>query len=298
MMTQRTLDTLISKCQAHIEPLLRKALPPLTEQSHEATCAMHYACLNGGKRIRPLLAFLIAELFERHWSEVDPLAICIEMIHCYSLIHDDLPAMDNDDLRRGLPTCHKRFGEATAILAGDALLTLAFEVLSHDDSFQDKALQCRIIHTIAKRAGTQGMVTGQVLDLSAAQRHYNLEQLIEMHRAKTGALIEAVVQCAAWICGATLPEKLALDCYAQNLGLAFQVQDDLLDAIGDSKVMGKQAGQDVKNETCTFVTLLGVEKTREFAQNCINNALNSIACFGERNQRLKELAMYIVKRTT
>jgi geranylgeranyl pyrophosphate synthase len=292
-----SLFELMPRCEQRVQHLLRSYLPHNRHDSNSDTQAMNYACLNGGKRLRPLLAYIVADIFEFDWEAIDPLATAIEMIHCYSLVHDDLPAMDNDDLRRGLPTCHKRYGEATAILSGDALLTLAFEILSHEESFCDKNIQCKIINHIAKKAGTNGMVKGQILDLSKDQKYFNLDQLIEMHRAKTGALIEAVVQCAAWICSASTEQQSYLAEFSKNLGLAFQIQDDLLDAIGDSKKMGKHSGQDAKNQTCTFVTLLGIDKTKLYAKQTIDKALKSIEPFGKKATHLNELALYIIKRT-
>lgn len=283
-------------CQQHIDTLLRKYLPPLTDNALPTTKAMHYACLNGGKRLRPLLAYCIADLFKGSWATLDPLALAIEIIHCYSLVHDDLPAMDNDDLRRGLPTCHKRFGEANAILAGDALLTLAFEILSQEGIMANASLQCQIIRTLAHKAGTSGMVKGQVLDLSCDQKHFNLNQLIDMHRAKTGALIEAVVQCAAWMCQASAKEEAALNLFAQNLGLAFQIQDDLLDSIGQTNKMGKSQGQDIANNKCTFVTLLGENKTHEFAEKTIKDAVEALTPFGQNARMLHSLAYYVIHR--
>lgn len=290
------LPNIMQRCQQRINPLLTRYLPVVTENNDMATHAMHYACLNGGKRLRPLLAYLIADFFEQNWQCVDPLAAAIEMIHCYSLIHDDLPAMDNDDLRRGLPTCHKRYGEATAILAGDALLTLAFEILSHEESFASSKLQCKIIHRIAQLAGTQGMVKGQMLDLSESQKHFNINQLIEMHHAKTGALIKAVVQCAAWVCGANHDEQAQLSLFAQKMGLAFQVQDDLLDVTSDVQTMGKNTGQDAKNETCTFITLLGEKGTEDFAKQQIAEAIQHLKPFGQQANHLIALANFVVTR--
>ena len=293
-----TLAAKLLVCQQRVDQLLNKKLPKADNPHEPAAQAMRYVCLNGGKRLRPFLAYLVADLFGKEWLDVDFIATAIEMIHCYSLVHDDLPAMDNDNLRRGLPTCHRRFDEATAILAGDALLTLAFAELSHKNACPDKALQCKIIHLIAQKAGSQGMVKGQILDLSAEQPHFNEDQLIAMHNAKTGALIEAVVQSAAWICGANDRESNTLTQYARHIGLAFQVVDDILDTIGNTQQMGKQAGQDHHNNMCTFVTLLGVAKAQDFAKQTVDHALTALMnCPGDTHL-LEALAQYILKRNS
>lgn len=292
------LQSHLQRCQAHLPSLLQRYLPPSSPHSPLAQ-AMHYACLNGGKRLRPLLIYATAEMFGASWQQVDPLAAAIEFIHCYSLIHDDLPAMDNDDFRRGKPTCHKVFGEGTTILAGNALLTLAFEILAQPNHFPglgvDQLLQ--ILHIFTQATGASGMVYGQALDLEAEKQQLSLEKLIEMHLAKTGALINASVQCGALGSGSASKDDLAeLQKYGEAIGLCFQIQDDILDELGDSQTMGKQAGQDAKNHKCTFVTVLGLESARQYAQFYYQQALSSLERFGNKAMLLRALAHYMIER--
>jgi len=249
----RALHTQIAACQAHMHALLLKSLPAPASDSPLFE-AMHYACLNGGKRLRPLLVYMAAALFEDTPSApkvLDSLAVAIELIHCYSLVHDDLPAMDNDDLRRGKPTCHKMFGEALAILAGDALLTLAFEMLMPDPLRPFSLI-------IAKAAGAKGMIQGQARDL-ASPPSLSLEALCQLHLAKTGALMGACLHIGALATGKATPEELLLlEQYGQTIGLAFQIQDDILD---------------VDNATPSspcFVASLGLNKARDYVCCMIN----------------------------
>ncbi|MGE3318270.1 MAG: polyprenyl synthetase family protein [Candidatus Berkiella sp.] len=273
--------------QARIEALLDQYLPA-DDHSTSLSQAMRYACLNGGKRLRPHLAYQSATLFDTPPEAIDPIAVALELVHCYSLIHDDLPAMDNDDLRRGKPTCHKVFGEATAILAGDALLTLAFEVLC--------STNLNIIQTLSRAAGPFGMVQGQAFDLASEGKSLSYEQLCQMHRAKTGALIAASVQCGAIASGASESDLEKLHKFGLSIGLAFQIKDDLLDALGQSETMGKTAGQDVKNQKCTFVTVLGLHATKQHLANCYSMSLDHLASFGAKADGLRALAAYIVER--
>lgn len=283
----------MQRCQNHVATLLEQYLPP---PDNNLASAMHYACLNGGKRIRPLLVYTTGELFEIPWERLDFIAAAIEMVHCYSLIHDDLPAMDNDDLRRGKPTCHKVFGEATAILAGDALLTLAFELLASSSINELDLL--KIIKLFSKAAGANGMVLGQADDLAAEGQARNLEQLIAIHSAKTGALLTASVQCGALGSGHATEDDLSiLQKFGKAIGLSFQIQDDILDVQGDSSIMGKNPGQDLKQNKCTFVTLLGLESARHYAKNCHATALACLEKFGAKADPLRALSSYIIERT-
>lgn len=286
----------IQQCQQHILPLLTRYLP--SSQELPLHQAMHYACLTGGKRLRPLLVYTTAELFHLPWQAMDALACAIEFIHCYSLIHDDLPAMDNDDLRRGQPTCHKKFSEAIAILAGDALLTLAFEILASAEHFPTLASPCllEINKLIAQSAGALGMVKGQALDMLAEGETLSYSQLCQMHLAKTGALISASVQVAALAGNATVEELKDLQQFAHHIGLAFQIQDDLLDAIGDVKVLGKHTGQDKAQQKYTFVTALGITGARQELNSHYETALNHLAYFGAKAESLRQLSSYIVQR--
>jgi len=278
----------MQQCQTHLPALLKRYLPPVSPDM-PLFSAMHYACLNGGKRLRPLLAYCSAEIFGAPWQIVDEIAVAIEFIHCYSLIHDDLPAMDNDDLRRGKPTCHKVYGDALAILAGDALLTLAFDVLSSQST--------NFIKVISQAAGAHGMVKGQAIDLSAQHKSLTLEQITQMHHAKTGRLIAASVQCGALATGhATEDDLTELQKFGEAIGLSFQIQDDILDTLGQTDVMGKHPGQDAKQEKCTFVSLLGLEKARAHAHACHQKALASLQRFDQRADPLRALSAYIIER--
>lgn len=294
------MDTFgITACQARINALLAHYLP-IEEPTTPLYQAMRYACLNGGKRLRPYLAYQSAALFDTKPEIIDPIAVAIELIHCYSLIHDDLPAMDNDDLRRGKPTCHKMYGEATAILAGDALQALAFEILSKTDDLAEKnaLTNLSLIQTISRAAGPFGMVQGQALDLFGEGKVLSYPQLCQMHHAKTGALIAASVQCGAIASGASKSDLENLHKFGLGIGLAFQIKDDLLDVLGNSETMGKKPGQDVKNQKCTFVTLLGLDTASDYLAECYSQSLIHLAPFGAKAEPLRHLAAYIVGRET
>jgi len=296
-MNDMLIEPRLLQTQQRLEQLLPNYLPPLSD--HLLHQAMHYSCLNGGKRLRPLLVYLTAELFDLEQQDLDALAVAIELIHCYSLIHDDLPAMDNDDLRRGQPTCHKQFDEATAILAGDALLTLAFEILSNTLYFPRirPTTLLKIIHHLAFFAGAQGMVLGQAQDIAAESNWLTFEQLSQMHLAKTGALITASVQCSALACDRAKDSDLEnLHNFGKHLGLAFQIHDDLLDHCGDSSNMGKHTGQDLKNNKCTFVTLLGEKKAKMALNEHYDRALTHLVAFGEKANSMRALATFLMER--
>lgn len=259
-------------CQKQITTLLIRYLPDKDRSSLNA--AMHYACLNGGKRLRPLLVYLIAELFETPSEKLDPIALAIELIHCYSLVHDDLPAMDNDDMRRGKPTCHKVYGEAHAILAGNALLTLAYEILA------TAPYASSLIQIISEAIGHNGMMHGQALDMVYANQPCSLPQLIEIHLAKTGALIAATISSAAVATGCATPiQTQQLKTFGLNMGLAFQIQDDILD--------GEK-----------FVSLLGLEKAREQAIYYRDQALSALTPFDHKADGLRDLTHFMIERVT
>lgn len=257
--------------------------------------AMDYSLMAGGKRLRPILCMASAEAVGRA-DDPDVLACgcAMEMIHTYSLIHDDLPAMDNDGLRRGQPTCHVKFDEATAILAGDALLTLAFEItagLACDNPAGAKAML-----QISKASGYRGIIEGQMRDIDAEGKSLDLASLKHMHQFKTGALIEAAVISGALLGNGTSPMIDALSEYARNIGLAFQVTDDILNVEGDPDLMGKAAGTDLKLNKSTYPGLLGLEASRSFAGELINNALRALAVFDTKAEPLSALAHYIIER--
>jgi geranylgeranyl diphosphate synthase type II len=260
--------------------------------------AMKYSLMAGGKRIRPILCVAAAETVGGQSQDVINAACALEMIHTYSLIHDDLPAMDNDDIRRGQPTCHMAFDEATAILAGDALLTLAFEVLSSTEFVQDNHVRnwMKVINTLSTAAGYKGMIEGQMQDMAGEGHLLCLEDLENMHALKTGALIEASVKVGA-ILGKGSPVQIQqLKTYSKNIGLAFQVTDDLLDVEGDPNVMGKDAGSDQARSKSTYPALLGIEQSKQFAKKLVNNALKALDYFDNKAQPLRAIAYYIVDR--
>jgi geranylgeranyl pyrophosphate synthase len=260
--------------------------------------AMRYSLLNGGKRVRPLLVYAAAEAVAKQSigaDTLDAIACAVEYIHAYSLVHDDLPAMDDDDLRRGNPTCHKQFDEATAILAGDGLQSRAFELLAQ---LSDLSAETRLalIATLAAAAGPRGMVGGQAIDLAAVQRSIGIDHLETMHRLKTGALIRAAVRMGALAASATSAQLAELDRYAAAIGLSFQVQDDILDITSDTATLGKQQGADMARAKPTYPALLGLDAARLKAQTLHLDALSALDSFGARAQRLRELSAFIVLR--
>ena len=261
-------------------------LPPTLYES------MRYSLSAGGKRIRPILSIASCEAVGGMTENVIPAAIAIEMIHTYSLIHDDLPAMDNDDLRRGKPTNHKVFGEATAILAGDGLLTLAFSILSGVSN------SMKILHEIALAAGPEGMVGGQQLDIENEGKNIDVKALEELHRRKTGALILAAVRSGGIAGGAAETQLSALTDYGMKIGLAFQIADDILDLEGDVEYIGKSPGKDVKQNKNTYPALLGSTESKIVARNLVDEALEALESFDEKAVPLRMIAEYIVERNS
>lgn len=273
---------------------------PLDQDPTQLREAMRYSLFNGGKRVRPTLAYasalaISAEALNTHGELLNRVACALESLHSYSLVHDDLPAMDDDDLRRGKPTCHIAFNEATAILAGDALQTFAFELLSAKD-IADAHIQLALIRQLASASGVQGMVLGQAIDLAAVDKTIDLAQLENMHRHKTGALIRASVSMGATALGASATQLDALDIYAAAIGLAFQVQDDILDVIADTETLGKQQGADIARNKPTYVALLGLEGARAKAQELHQQALAALNEFGASADYLRALSAYIIER--
>jgi farnesyl diphosphate synthase len=279
--------------QRRIEHVLGGLLPLEADATTTLHRAMRYAVLDGGKRVRPLLAYAAGELAGASPDVVDAAAAAVELVHAYSLVHDDLPCMDDDTLRRGKPTCHVAFGEAMALLAGDALQALAFDVLTRG-RMPDPGRACALL---AEAAGVAGMAGGQATDLEAVGRALELAELETMHRMKTGALIRAAVRLGA-ACGQGLsPAQVgALDVYADAAGLAFQVVDDVLDVEGSAATLGKTAGKDAARSKPTFVTLLGVAAARTRAETLRRDAHAALAPFGGAARRLAELADWIVLR--
>ena len=256
--------------------------------------AIRYSLLAPGKRLRPTLVLLAAEACGGSLESALPAACAVEMIHCYSLIHDDLPAMDNDDLRRGRPTCHKAFDEGTAILAGDALLTLAFEIVARDIVPPETAAACCAV--LAKAAGAEALVGGQTDDLSGQFSVQGIEALESIHRRKTGAMINVSLQLGGMVAGAGLDQLQALEHYGQCLGLAFQITDDLLDVQGTEANLGKKVQKDSQLGKLTFPGLLGIEESQRRAESLIAEAVNALSLFGDRARGLESLARYVLER--
>ncbi len=260
--------------------------------------AMRYSVLGGGKRIRPALVFATGRAVGLHEEQVEAAACAIEMIHVYSLVHDDLPAMDDDDLRRGRPTCHKAFDEATAILVGDALQPLAFELLANDARLPaDPAVRLKLVQLLAMASGTFGMVGGQAIDLSVEGRRISIEEVEDLHARKTGALIRVSVMMAA-ACQPQLPAELTarLLKYSQAIGLAFQIQDDLLDVLGDTATLGKAAGADSMHNKPTHPAMIGIEASQERVKLLHAEALAALEPFGDKADALRLLAEWLLKR--
>ncbi|HMW28254.1 MAG TPA: (2E,6E)-farnesyl diphosphate synthase [Plasticicumulans sp.] len=289
----------IEAYRARAELALDARLPAaatLPARLHEA---MRYAVLGGGKRVRPVLVYAAGEAVGAAPEGLDGPACALEFIHAYSLVHDDLPAMDDDDLRRGRPTCHRAFDEATAILAGDALQTLAFHVLAHDPSMTVPAdTRLRMVELLAHAAGSRGMCGGQAIDMAAVGRELTLAELENMHIHKTGALIRAAVLLGALSQPGVADEELArLDRYAKCIGLAFQIHDDILDVVGDTATLGKRQGADQALDKPTYPALLGLDGARAHARALYDDAMHALEPFGERAAVLRALAAFIVERS-
>jgi len=258
--------------------------------------AMRYATLNGGKRFRPFLALESARLFDVRMDSALRVAAAIECMHSYSLVHDDLPAMDDDDLRRGLPSAHRKFDEATAILAGDALLTFAFEILAEEATHETPQIRADLVRRLAEAAGAQGMVGGQMIDLASQGTLLDMGAITRLQRLKTGALI--VFACVSGgLLGRASPEALhALQAFAHDLGLAYQIADDLLDAEGDSAILGKTAGKDAKAGKATFVSILGLERARKQAAILSEQAIQHLDLFDQKADLLRQAARFVISR--
>ncbi len=276
------------------EGLLRelKKVPAYDETLEKA---MEYSLMAGGKRLRPVLLMAAADAVGKDGAAFLTTGCAIEMIHTYSLIHDDLPAMDNDDYRRGKPTNHKVFGDGIAVLAGDALLTLAFEVMLRQEGAAPETL-VTVVSEMSRAAGPYGMVGGQVLDLEGEGRRLDLAALRKIHMGKTGALFCAAIRSGAILAGAKEEELAALTLYAERFGLAFQITDDILDVTGDEAAIGKPVGSDVRNEKATYVTLTSLEEAKKLAEDAVDEAVEALDIFGERAAFLRDLALFLLGR--
>ncbi len=291
-------ESVWESCRERTERALSSRLPGAADSPERLHQAIRYACLDGGKRFRAMLVYACGELAGAATEQLDAPAAAVEMIHAYSLVHDDLPAMDDDDLRRGRPTCHVAYDEATAILAGDALQALAFEILCNDPALAVSAgRRLRMIETLANAAGPGGMAGGQALDMAAAGGSAGLARLQRIHELKTGALIRA----AARLGGLAAPEAdeaflERLDRYAASVGLAFQIVDDILDEAAAGETLGKRGGADRRMQKATYASLLGLEKARAEAQKLCRNALETAAALGDNAGFLQQLAHFVVNR--
>ena len=293
-----SLKNLITIYQQRINTALDTWLPTAVIQPTQLHEAMRYAVLNGGKRIRPLLVYLTGHILKVNPTSLDGPACAVELIHAYSLVHDDLPAMDNDDLRRGKPTCHKAFNEATAILVGDALQTLAFYIISQDPHLQTTDQhRLEMISTLALASGSRGMVGGQAIDMESVGQSLTLAELENMHIHKTGALIRASVKLGALAYPTIDNDWLAkLDHYAKCIGLAFQIQDDVLDIEANTEILGKTQGADIINNKVTYPALLGLRGAKQMATELIEQALISLNDFDDSADPLRWMANYIITR--
>ena len=292
------LKNYLRSCQDRVERALDARLPPATQLPQKLHEAMRYTVLGGGKRMRPMLTYCTGKTLGIAPELLDGPACAVEFIHVYSLIHDDLPAMDDDDLRRGKATCHVAYDEATAILTGDALQTLAFQVLAHDPDITTSAeKRLQMIDALARASGSQGMVGGQAIDLESVGRTLTLPELENMHIHKTGALIRASVQLATLTIPDVQPDIAhKLDHYAKCIGLSFQVKDDILDEESDTATLGKTQGKDQDNDKPTYPALLGLQGAKEKARELHEQAVESLSVFGSEADLLRDLSLYIIER--
>jgi geranylgeranyl diphosphate synthase, type II len=290
-----TLAEYVARQQARVDEALERWVPPESTPPVSIHKAMRYSLFAGGKRIRPILCLAAAEAVSEAPAGIESAACTLELIHTYSLIHDDLPALDNDDLRRGVPTCHKVFGDAIAILAGDALLTLAFQVLAQMECEADRKVA--LVGELSTAAGTvDGMIGGQVCDLEGEGQHPNAALLETIHRAKTGALLRASLRMGGIYAGADHKQLQALSRYGEHVGLAFQIIDDVLDVEQPSETLGKTAGKDAQQHKITFPAVYGLERSRAMAEEQRRAAHLALRPLDERAERLRELADFIVHR--
>jgi len=281
---------------SRVERCLDGVLPPIGQVPVRLHEAMRYATLSGGKRIRPLLVYATGECLQVDAAKLDIPATAIELIHSFSLVHDDLPAMDDDDLRRGQPTVHRKFDEATAILAADALQPLAFQVIAAAEVLTDLEAR-RLVRLIAEACGSLGMTGGQAIDLASEGRRLSVDEIAELHGLKTGALIRACVMSACCLSGTLVEEhRLAMDGFSHDIGLAFQIRDDILDVEGDTEVIGKPAGSDEALDKATWPALFGIDESNRRCDELLESAMQQLALFGNDADPLRLLANYIVER--
>ncbi len=290
------LKNYLESWRRKVDEKLEEYLPPTQAWPQKLHEAMLYSIRAGGKRLRPILTIAACEALGKNPDRVIPVAVALEMIHTYSLIHDDLPAMDNDALRRGKPTNHKVFGEAVAILAGDALLTEAFRIMArHRHPEVDSTALVEVIEAIADASGSQGMAGGQVVDLESEKKKISLEELEQLHRHKTGRLIRVSVEAGARLAGGTPSQVQSLGIYGEKIGLAFQIADDILDIEGGEEI-GKDVGSDVAHDKSTYPSLMGIEASKTLAKRLIEEAIGALSGFDTQADPLREIARYVISR--
>jgi farnesyl diphosphate synthase len=288
----------LAQIQQRTESALNNFLPAAEIAPQKLHEAMRYSVLGGGKRVRALLSHAAGELCYANPGNIDVAASAVELIHTYSLVHDDMPCMDDDDLRRGKPSCHQQYDDATALLVGDALQSLAFQLLSSQNLELKAERQLEMLNLLAVASGSRGMAGGQAIDLASVGQSLEQAELEYMHIHKTGALIRAAALLGAYCANDAAPEKIkAIDHYAQSIGLAFQVVDDILDAEADTATLGKTAGKDAESNKPTYVTILGLSRAKTLAEELYDNAISHVSSYGNDAQRLVQLADYITYRS-
>jgi farnesyl diphosphate synthase len=292
----RALDQTLASSAEAVNAALEALLPQPVGRHGRVLEAMRYAVFVGGKRLRPFLVLQASRLFGAPQARAVRVAAAIEMVHTYSLVHDDLPCMDDDDLRRGQPTTHRKFDEATAVLAGDGLLTLAFEVLAHPETHPSAEVRSRLVGLLAGAAGGQGMVGGQMMDIVAPEHRFGEEEIVQLQRMKTGALFEFSCEAGAVLGEAQEADRVRMRDYARDFGLAFQVTDDLLDVTGTAEKAGKAVGKDAEQGKATLVSILGLEGAKREAESLIRRASDGLSVYGEIAQPLQALARYLLTR--
>lgn len=290
------LNLKLSEARNLVDTMLESELKMPDGREKRVVEAMRYSAIGSGKAFRPFLVLTVAKMLDVPAQQAARVALALEMVHTYSLIHDDLPAMDNDTLRRGKPTNHIQFDEATAILAGNALLTQAFEVLANEKTHPDAAVRVKLIQALSKAAGTRGMIGGQMMDLLGEKEPLTLKEVERMQSMKTGALLEFACISSAILAGANEEVMQALKSYARAMGLMFQITDDILDVEGDSATVGKTLGKDSKAHKSTFVSLLGVEEARQMARDLGMEAKKAVVMFGDKAEMLNHTTTFILSR--
>ena len=294
-MNRASFDALLKKSGDEFEEYFAKYFAHSDPDLVRVSDAMKYSALGGGKRIRPFIVTQVCEMLGADKASVMPLACALECVHTYSLIHDDLPCMDNDDFRRGKPTCHKVYGEEFALLAGDALLTYAFEIIADADKLSDKG-KIQAVKYLSALAGIMGMVGGQTIDLESEEKNISIEKLEKLHRLKTGALLRCAALLGTLASDISGSELEKIEAYASKIGLAFQIADDILDVTADEKELGKPVGSDAQNKKVTYLSFMSIEEAKKYARELAEQAKESIRGF-ENNESLSYLADYIVDRT-